>query len=424
MSASPEYGGVRVGLPRWSHSAWGAIGATTAFLALTCWWLTQDRSIPFPDAGYHLQTAIAYHSLLAAGHLLGPLRETWFIYPPLAPLVGALGMFVGGANQYSAVIAENVVFVSLLALGCYQTGRLLFGARAGLLAVIFALGSPLVIAQFHVFMLDAPETAVVALSLWLILASDDFRRVGFAGLAGLVVGCGMVVKVQFPFYVAGLVLALLVRGGWRHWRGLAWFAVMTLAAGAPWYFANHSVLVSNQNLSGVNPGTLAGNTPPLLSTASLSWYFWSILNSQLLVPLFVLAVGGTIWTIVAVARRRATSGLRLEFLAGLVVALLAITFTRHHDTRYGLPLIPYLAVIGTGWIVHLPREARFCATALLVLAVAANTLGTTFGLGRPVELALVSHPPVTGAFPDRVVLYSNQGFLVAGPQRDGDVPDS
>jgi hypothetical protein len=59
---------------------------------------------------------------------------------------------------------------------------------------------------------------------------------------------------------------------------------------------------------------------------------------------------------------------------------------------------------------------------VLVLAVLANTLSTSFGLGSQVEAKLVSAPPNTEAYPDRVVVYSNHGFLVAGPQRDGDVP--
>ena len=114
--------------------------------------------------------------------------------------------------------------------------------------------------------------------------------------------------------------------------------------------------------------------------------------------------------------------MRLEFLVGGFVAWLAITLTPHHDIRYDMPLMPYLAVIGTGWIVHLPRVARLAATGVLVLAVAANTLGSTFGVGGQVEMTLVHSTPVTEAGPDRVVLYSNRGFLVAGPQRDGDVP--
>jgi 4-amino-4-deoxy-L-arabinose transferase-like glycosyltransferase len=404
-----------------SGSAWGAIGVTTAFIGLTCWWLTQDRSIPIYDAGYDLETAIRYHNMLQAGDLLGPFNNV-LQYPPLALLVGALGMFIGGVNVYSPIIAENVVFVSLLALGCYQTGRLLFGARAGLLAVIFVLGSPLLIAQFHVFMLDAPETALVSVSMWLILAGKDFGRVRMAGWAGLAVGCGLIVKVQFPFFVIGIVLVALARGGWRNWRGLAAFAAVALVVGAPWYIDHISELSQIIRLAGATPGAAPGNLPPTLSTTNLLWYFWSTLNSQLLAPLFILVFAGSIWTIAAVVRHREASGMRLEFLMGGFAAWLAITLTHHHDIRYDMPLMPYLAVIGTGWIVHLSRSPRVLAAAVLVLAVAANTLGTTFGVGGQVETTLVSSPPATQALPDRIVFYSNRGFLVAGPRRDGDLP--
>lgn len=121
-------------------------------------------------------------------------------------------------------------------------------------------------------------------------------------------------------------------------------------------------------------------------------------------------------------RDRVARGPTLEFLVGGFVAWLAITLTALHDIRYDMPLMPYLAVIGTGWIVHLPRTARVAATGALVLAVAANTLGSTFGVGGQAELKLVHSPPATEAQSDRVVFYSNRGFLVAGPKRDGDVP--
>jgi len=408
-------------ISRWSASAWGAIAVTTTFIALTCWWLTQDRSIPVYDAGWHLETAIEYHRMLQSGNLLGPFNNV-LQYPPLAFLVGALAMFVGGVNVSTPIIAENLVFVSLLALGCYQTGRLVFGHRAGLLAVIFVLGSPLLIAEFHVFMLDAPETALVAVAIWLLLASEDFSRTRIAALAGLAVGCGVNVKVTFPFFVVGIILVALARGGWRNWRGLAAFVGVVLLIGAPWYLDHLSEFSEITRLAGAAEGSAPGNIPKVFSTANLLWYFWSTLNSQLLAPLFLLALGGSVWTILAVARGRDAGGMRLALLTGAFAAWLAITLTRHHDIRYDMPLMPYLAVIGTGWIVHLSRVPRLAATGVLVLAVVANTLGTTFGVGGQVETTLVRSPPATEAFPDRIVFYSNVGFLVAGPKRDGDVP--
>lgn len=439
----------RIGLARLSGYAWGAILATAAFVALTCWWLTQDRSIPIYDAGDHLETALLFHQMLAGGNLLGPFNYE-SPYPPFALTIGALAVFVGGVNVASPIIGENLVFVLLLTLGCYQTGRLLFGPKAGMLAAIFVLGSDLLTAQFHVFMIDAPEAALVAVSIWLLLACDDFSRAGLSAAAGLAVGVGLITKVQYPPFVIGIVLMALMRGGWRNRRGLLTFAAPALIVGAPWYLDHLSQFSTFLQISTANPIVVPGDIPPTFSLANFAWYFWNMLNSQLLVPLFALLLGGTIWMIVTLVRRRRQAfgaslsgrplvaeqavvrcgvrmdqralGARLEFFVGAFVAWLFITVTPSHDIRYGIPLLPYLAVIATGWIVYLPRAASWAAIAVLAVGVIANTLGTTFGLGGTVQLALAHPLPQGEEQADAITFYSTAGFLVAGPRRDGDVP--
>jgi 4-amino-4-deoxy-L-arabinose transferase-like glycosyltransferase len=416
-----------IGVSRWTGYAWGAIAVTAAFIAMTCWWLSQDHSIPIYDAGDHLEAVFLFHNLLRTGDLLGPFNHV-SVYPPIGLLVGALGVFVGGVDVPAPIIAENLVFASLLALGCYRTGRLLFGSAAGMLAVIFVLGSPLLIEQLHVYMLDAPMTALVAVSIWLLLTSEDFSRVDFAAFAGIAAGVGMLIKVQFALYIAGLVLVMLLRGGWRNQRGLTAFVLIAVAIAAPWYIDHISelgVMLEVASTHGGSAGVVPpppGNIPPTLSLRNFLWYFWSVLNSQLLAPLFLLAVGGALWMTITLVRGREPRGGRLELLAGGFMTWLIITLTPHHDIRYGMPLLVYLAVISTGWIVCLSRAPRFAAIAILALGVGANTLGITFGVGQEATVALAGRPPATQQLPDRIIFYATKGFLTAGPMRDGDVP--
>jgi 4-amino-4-deoxy-L-arabinose transferase-like glycosyltransferase len=382
------------------------------FITITCWWLTQDRSIPIYDAGYHLLTAVEYHGMLRTGNLLGPVTHPT-LYPPVAPIVGALAMFVGGVDVASPIIGENVFFLSLLALGVYQTGKLVFSPKAGMLAVVFTLGTPLLISLSHVFMLDVPVTALVAVSIWLILASEDFRRTGTSVLAGVVVGVGVNVKVQFPLYVTGLVVIVLAHGGWRNMRGFARFATVALLVGLPWYLVHFNELGLLLEQAGT-AGVSSGNAPPVLSTENVLWYFWSVLNGQLLVLLFVLAVAGAGWTAITVLRERGRHTARLEFLIAGPTAWLIITFaTRHHDTRYGLPLLAYIAVIGTGWITCVSRPARLVGYTILMLGICTSALGLDFGVGREAKVTVASN---------RMVLYTTNGFLVGAPTRDGDLP--
>jgi 4-amino-4-deoxy-L-arabinose transferase-like glycosyltransferase len=425
----PAVASLRLSMSSWSVYAWGAIAIAIGFIALTCWWLTQDRSIPVYDAGDHLETAFRFHALLVRGNLLGPFNYE-SPYPPLGTFIGALAVFVGGVNVASPIIGENLVFVPLLVLGCYRTGRLLFDGRAGLLAVIFVLGSPLLIDQLHVFMLDPPETALVAIAVWLLLESEDFSRIGFAAAAGGAVGLGMLTKVQFAPFVVGVILVALLRGGWRNKRGFVVFAAVALVLAMPWYLDHLAQFKTFTTDASQHQGVPVGDVPPTLSLANFAWYFWNILNSQFMAPLFAFIAVGTAWMGLTLFRHRREAlapgrgpfGVRLEFFAGAVVAWLLITSTPAHDIRYAMPLMPYLAIIATGWIVYMRRPVRVLAVALVLVGVGANTLSSTFGVAGTAQVQFVHPLPAGEELADSVRFYTNQGLLVSGPQRDGDVP--
>jgi 4-amino-4-deoxy-L-arabinose transferase-like glycosyltransferase len=408
----------------WSPAAWTAGALGVLFAAATCWWLVHDRSVPVDDAALHLGFAIDAYENVGSGHLLKALTES-APYPPLTYLVGAVGILFGGVGVAPPIIALNVVFVLLLALGCYNVGRLTFGPLAGVLAVVFALGSPLVIEEFHEFMLDAPEAAMVAISAWAILATDRFLRFGVCALAGVAVGLGMLSKESFAFFVAGLVLASAVRGGRRAWRGIAIFGAVALVIALPWYLYELSTihalggeaLGSSSTFSG--PGVFPGVAPPRLSATNLEWYFWGFLNWQLFLPLSVFSAVGIVWTMVGFARRRPVSRRAVELALGGFVSWAALTETYIHDIRYSLPMTVYLAVFAAGWISRLPRPLLAGTATILVIIALANTLGVGFGIGTPVMTA-----PTNAVYeqqPGTLTFYSSHGLWMGKPTRDGDV---
>ncbi len=393
------------------------------YLGITCWWLTQDRSIPVFDAGLHLQYVLGVHEELAAGHLGGALTRS-IPYPPFVYLIGALGMTIGGIGVAPPIIAENFVFIPLLALGCYHVGRRAFGPEAGFLAVVFALGSPLIVSIFHVVMIDGPETAMVAVSVWAILASENFARPRISAIAGLCVGLGMLTKEPFGFFVAGPLLVVLARGGGRRWRGLLAFASVALVVALPWYLSELSLVKALGTGSFVSPTGShlpADIAPKPFSLDNFEWYGWNILNAQLYLPMFLLAGIGWIWTLLGFLRRRPVSALAPELAVGAFIGWLAITETFAHDTRYSMPLLVYLAVFAAGWITRIPNRARLIASAFLVIVAIANTAGVIFGVGREVRLSLPGAEASDRQGPGLVMIFSNGGFLTSAPHRDGDI---
>jgi 4-amino-4-deoxy-L-arabinose transferase-like glycosyltransferase len=410
--------GVRRFGARWSAAAWGSIVVGALFVAATCWWLSQNHGVPVYDAALHLSFAIEAYEALGSGHLLRAFTGS-APYPPLTHLVGALGIFLGGVDVAPPIIAANLVFVPLLALGCYKVGRLAFGPLAGLLAVVFALGSPLIIEEFHEFMLDAPEAAMVAVAVWAILATERFSRPGVCAVAGVAVGLGMLSKETFVFFVAGVALVTAVRGGRRAWRGIVVFAAVALIIALPWYLYELSTIhsLAGEALGPSNAG-LPGIAPPRLSVANLEWYFWSSVNLQFLLPLFAFFAVGLAWALAGFARRRPVSRFAPELVLGAFTSWVALTETFVHDPRYGMPMVVYLAVLGAGWISRLPSVARaVMATTLVVIAVA-NLLGVGFGVGRTIGIG-----PLTAGFPQpgRFTLDATNGLWLGAPIRQGDV---
>ncbi|HET6447638.1 MAG TPA: glycosyltransferase family 39 protein [Conexibacter sp.] len=410
-------------LSRLSWEAWTAIGLTALFIAITCWWLVADSGMPYGDAAEHLYNAFLFHDQLASGDLTGPFAYR-SVYPPLTSFVGGLAVFFGGRNAATPIVAQNLIYASLLAFGCYRVAQLSYGALAGLLAVVFALGSPLIAEQFHVFMLDPPEAALVAVAVWLILSSDRFRRVDLAAAAGLVTGLGVITKQTFPLYLAGLVAVVLLRGGgWRNVRGIAAFVGVALLTAAPWFlshFGELSDIATNATANGTVPPLAR---PPVVSLENLEWYGWALANATLFLPLLLFAAVGIVWAVVDVVRRDRPLGWTPELLGGLAFAWIAITVMPHHDLRYTIPLILYLAVLGTAWIPRLPINGRYAATAGLAVATIAATLGATFGVGpkRVEPLPAVQEAPDGVGVPPlhTLTLQAGSNYMVSAP-RDGD----
>jgi Dolichyl-phosphate-mannose-protein mannosyltransferase len=423
-------GGVAARLPRWSGPAWGAIAVAALFAAVSCWWTLTDDAVPFGSWAANLYASQLYLGFFHHGEPLRAITLSTY-YPPGMRLLGAAAMQLTGRGPDGPVVVENAIFVPLLALACYHVGRMTAGPRAGLLAVVFALGSPLIAEQFHVFMLDAPQAALVALAAWLILASERFARVEVAALAGLAVGLGVVTKQLVPLYLLGLLPAVLLRGGgWRNRRGIAAFAGVALLVGAPWYLVHlgdwHR-FIRAAGTGEANEPVPPAAAPPIASLANLGWYGWATLNGLLLAPLFAFAAAGVGASLARVlrARPRPLAEPTVELLWGLFGAWVAITLIRHHDVRYTMGAIVFVAVLGSAWIVRLRPRRQALATSLLVAAAVLAQLGATFGVGRAPDQLPLSNGAVhegEGVPPrDRVVAYTALDYLVSRPLHGGDV---
>lgn len=393
------------------------------FLAISAWWLANDVRMVNVDNAKHLLIALRWKDALAAGDLLEPFTG-WALYPPGVHLVGALTMLVSGLSVPAVVMVENLVFVPLLALGCYGTAKIAFGPMAGLLAVLFALAVPMVMSMFHVFMLDAPQAAMVALTAWLLLASERFSRIGVAAAAGIVAGLGMYTKGTFALFVAGLALVLFLRGGWRNWKGWLACGVLFAVICGPWY-VGHLDDLRGQTSGAI--GTAGGPSTPLWyagvhfpetwTFANFAWYGWNLVNHQLYLPLTLFFLAGLGWSVRELAlRRRWKDSYLPELLAGGLVGYVGVSMIVLKDPRYSLPCLVFVAAIATGWITTLARWPRTVLVAALAAVFVVNTFNHNFGVGGVHSITTSATVPSPIREYSATVL-NERGYFEGGPSR-------
>ena len=397
------------------------VGLVLVFLAISAWWLTRDLRVINVDNAKHANIALQWHQAFVDGDLLEPLR-IYNVYPPGTHIIGALGTFLFGFDVPATVLAENLVFVPLLALGCYGTGTVAFGRRAGALAAGFAFSVPLVMAMFHQFLPDAPMAAMVAVSVWLLLASDRFARIPLALAAGLAVGLGMYTKGTFAFFVVGIIAVLLLRGGWRNVKGVVVFAAVGAVLALPYYIDQFS------SIRGQADGFVTGPLPvwygsvPFPERASVenfTWYFWNLINNQVYLPLALFFFTGLGWALWRLVRAPRDSGYLPELLVGGIVGYLAISMLVLKDPRYTLPCLVYVAVLSTAWIVSLPGRARNIAIGALVAIGVLNTVSHNLSIGgdHSIRLPMAVDSPI-GQYTFRLV--NENGFFTAAPSREAE----
>ena len=363
------------------------------FIAVTAWWLAVDQRAPDGDAGRHLLVAFEFRRNVLEGFELYWFRyepDQGAVYPPLVFIVGAVGLVLSGLSADAPIMALNVVFVPLLVVGCYGVGRIAFGQRAGILAAVFALATPVVIAQFHIFLLDLPLTAMVAATAAALLATDRFADRRFAVAAGVLAGLGLLTKQSFVIFVAPLALVIIARGGYRNWRNVLICAGLAAAIAAPWYLQHLDAFTRNVG-EATSQGEAINPYGPEYTRWSLSnfaSYGWTALNIHYFLPLILFYLAGLVHALVS-WRRSGRAGYAPELVVGSLGSYLGVALLwGFQDPRYSIPAVVFVAALGTGWISSLGPRARLAATATLAAVLVCNMLAINLGTFGTVDVAL------------------------------------
>ncbi len=233
--------------------------ALVAFHAANNWtFVTAQVTILGWDRPAHLVRTLIYNEMLAQVNLRSLFEVmTWsWNRPPLYHLVAVPFYRLFGVSTDVALM-RNVVFVAILLLSVYGIGRRFYGEGVGLLAAFLVSTYPILFSISRMPYVDYSLTAMVALAVYLAVASEGFRHRGYSLWLGLVIGLGILTKWPFVAFAGGpiayvalrsgalrdvratLTTRIEMRSGWqRFWRSPLFHAAAGLCVALLWYWPN------------------------------------------------------------------------------------------------------------------------------------------------------------------------------------------
>lgn len=334
-------------------------------------WLYYDTTPPAFDRSANTISALKYLRLFEAPTRLSmtKLLTVTRYWPPLFHVCSVPFTYVLGFSV-QAVAATNFLFLAVAAFSIYAIGRRLFSDGVGVGAAVITLFYPIVVALSRDVLLDVTVTAMVALCVYLLLASRgglDLRR---SALVGAALGCAMLAKWTACVFIAGpglLWFALHVKDPRQRplskVASIAIVAAVCAAVALPWYLTSLKEFEAGAKMAlGYDPGR---EGDPVRFWESLRYYWRTFPEVLILAPMMPITALGL--AICATDFRRWK---RLAFLlCWILPPLLVFVLLPNKDARFIVPLLPAVALLTAAGLQRIPwRAVRVLAWAC-VLAI-------------------------------------------------------
>lgn len=164
------------------------------------------------DRPAHLVRTLIYNDILGAVNIRTFFEAfTWsWNRPPLRHLVAVPFYRLFGVSTDVALMS-NSVFIVILLFSVYGIGKKMYDRRVGLMAAFLLSTYPVLFGISRLSYVDYALTAMVSLSIYLLVRCDRFRNRGLCLLLGLSFGLGVLTKWPFIAFVAAPVAYVIAR---------------------------------------------------------------------------------------------------------------------------------------------------------------------------------------------------------------------
>lgn len=128
-------------------------------------------------------------------------------YPPLYYIISAVSRHFFGITF---MFMTSTVFLILLIYSTYKIGKMVKDEINGLLSATIVSFYPIIFLSSRDFNLEIAQAAMVCLSLYFLMRSENFKNITYSILFGVVFALGMLVKQQVLIFIIGPLLVTLI----------------------------------------------------------------------------------------------------------------------------------------------------------------------------------------------------------------------
>ncbi len=344
--------------------------------SLALWESRNRQLLAFDEVGHFLASVVAWKILNSPSTLLDPSKffqmlpnglGAWVlfnftIFPPLVYFVTAI-LYLFTPPSLPVAALTNTIFLLILLVSVYGIGEELLGHTAGMLAAFLVSGYPLLVGLTRLYLLDFPLTAMVALTLFLLIKTREFRNRKMVIVFSFSLILGMLTRHTFPLYVLGPLVYVVARNFRnRISRNNIMLCIAIASTSILYYLVKpggltaYSWYVTYTELQG-----LSFSTPAYVAAI----VYLGVMAEGMGYPLFMLFSGGLF--LFLKLERTTRNFVFIAVIAPLL--LLGAIYPVYYDPRFVAPILPIAAVASSRLFKRMTWRNRSHLVAIAVISL-------------------------------------------------------
>ncbi len=377
VPASPRDASPRFGAAAFPFSFYLIAGAAVALILA---WGAAEKGPSHWDDSWYLAGAVRLFDRFANEGLAGYWNGFRYALGDKAPLITVLPFpffCLIGRSVFVAYLVNSVACLALAA-ALYRFCRRFFEPRVALLALLFALTSPLLAGLSRLYLPEYWLTALVMLSCLALAEWEQTGRDRWLLWLGVFCGLGLLMKITFPLFAGPVVAVILWRAHskrpGRLLLDVALIAVPAVLLGGPWYWHNWQAVTHRSFEESYFAPVHPVERPSLMILAAD--YVWIHLNHSWTGIHALAGLAG----LIAWASTKRDNFLRgaMVYVVPWVITLPVFAVSDNRDLRLIAPMFPAFAIVTAALFDRLLERAGR-ARGALIAATADGAVLVTLG---------------------------------------------